>query len=444
MLNFDLDKKQLELQQKARKFALERVLPASWHYDDKDEIPLFILKEAFDQGLMNTDIPSKYGGKGFGLVEGALITEEIAAACPGIATSIFDNSLGMEPLMLCDNERAKEKYFKLMLSDFKRMCFATSEPVMGSDVSSMICKGEKTEGGYLINGTKYWVTNGGVADYMTIFATIDPKSKHEGIACFLIEKEWDGVRVGKHIPKMGQRCSNTVGLNFKNVFVPDENVLAEPGKGFVLAMQTFARTRPMIGAFAVGAARSAMDYAIHYAKKRRAFGMKLAAFQAIQFKIAEMMQKVDTSRLMVIRSAWIADQDRDPTFTASMAKFYSTESAMEVVQDAIQVMGGYGYTRLYPLEKLMRDIRLYSIYEGTSEIQRMIVAGHALGAYEPIMPSLDDIPMIRDIDLGDESQANQSAWRCRICGHMHYGDEAPEECPYCFFPESAFNKVWPL
>ena len=443
MVQFDLSPEQQELRAKVREFAIREILPASWYYDEKNDIPLFLLQKAFDAGFMNGDIPQTYGGRGFGLLDTAILTEEIAAACPGVATSIFDNSLGMAPIMLSDNEPLKERCLPLFTREFKRICFATSEPIMGSDVAGMRCKAEKQDEGYILNGTKYWITNAGVADYMTVFATIDPEKQHDGIGAFLVERGWEGVSVGAPIPKLGQRCSNTAGLNFKNVRVPKENVIAEPGKGFVLAMKTFSRTRPIIGAFAVGAARSAMEYAIDYAKKRRAFGTKVSNFEAIQFKLAEMYQKVETSRLLVWKGAWEADNGIDPTVSASISKFYATEAAMEVVNDALQIFGGYGYTKMFPVEKLLRDIRLFSIYEGTSEVQRIIVAGHVLNSYKPAMPALEDLPLIRGIDLNDPSAKDTPAWRCRMCGHIHYGEEPPEECPSCFFPKTAFKKVWP-
>jgi acyl-CoA dehydrogenase len=444
MVQFDLSPQQKELQAKVREFAIREILPASWYYDERNDIPLFLLQKAFDAGFMNSDIPLKYGGKGFGLLDTAILTEEIAAACPGVATSIFDNSLGMAPLMLCTNEPLKKKYLPIIAREFKRICFATSEPTMGSDVAGMRCKAEKQGDDYLLNGTKYWITNAGVADYLTVFATVDPDKQHEGIGAFLVEKEWEGVSVGTPIPKLGQRCSNTAGLNFKNVRVPKENIIAEPGKGFVLAMQTFSRTRPIIGAFAVGAARSAMEYAIDYAKKRRAFGTKISNFEAIQFKLAAMYQKVETSRLLVWKGAWEADNGIDPTVSASISKFYATEAAMEVVNDALQIFGGFGYTKMFPIEKLLRDIRLFSIYEGTSEVQRVIVAGYVLNSYKSIMPPLEDLPLIREIDLNNPSAKDAPAWRCRMCGHIHYGEEPPEECPSCFFPKTAFKKVWPV
>jgi len=441
MLNFSLTPEQIALRDKARRFALDEVLPVAWHYDEKDDLPLYILRKAWDEGIMNLTIPVKYGGQGRGLLESALVVEEISAACAGLATSIFDNSLGTEPLILSRNDRLRDKYLPVLAKDFKLICFATSEPLAGSDVAGMRCKAEKSGGDYILNGTKYWITNAGVADYFSIFATVDASLGHKGIAAFLVEKGQDGVTTGRPIPKMGQRSSNTAGIHLTNVRVPAENVLAQPGEGFLMAMTTFAHTRPIIGSFGVGAARSAMEMAIDYAKKRRAFGARLADFQAIDFKIAEMYQKVETARLLTWKAAWENDSGMDPTITASIAKFYATEAAFEVVSEALQILGGYGYTRLFPVEKLLRDMRLPMIYEGTSEIQRIVVSRYLLEGYRSVMPALEDFPLLAAHDVHLEKDA--VAWRCRICGHTHYGPEPPEQCPHCFFPKAAFRKVWP-
>lgn len=445
MLDFTLSKEQLDLQKKVREFAIKEILPAAWYYDEKDDLPLSVLKKAYDAGFINTDIPSKYGGKGYGLVEGAIVTEEIAAACPGFATSIFDNSLGFEPIVISDKEHIKQKYFPKILNEFKRICFATSEPGMGSDVAGVQCRAKQDGDDYILNGTKYWITNAGLADYMTVFATVDPEQKHGGICAFVVEREWDGVRVGEHIPKLGQRTSNTAAISLKNVRVPKENVLAGPGEGFVLAMKTFARTRPIIGAFAVGAARSAFEYALDYSKKRKTFGHSIKNYQAIQFKLAEMYQKVETSRLLVWKAAWEADRGIDPTISASIAKFYSTESAMEVLNDALQIFGGFGYTRMFPIEKLLRDTRLFTIYEGTSEVQRIVVAGYLLNMFQSIMPPIDEIPILRGDApfFGDEPAQGVFAYRCPVCGYVHYGEHEPDECPICFVGGKGFKKVWP-
>jgi acyl-CoA dehydrogenase len=368
MLNFSLSTEQLALQKKAREFALKEVLPLAWQFDQRDDTPLELLHKADAAGLMNTDIPKKYGGQGLGCLDAVIITEELAAACPGISTSIVDNSLGMEPLILSTND---------------------------------------------------------------------------GICAFIVEKTWEGVSAGRPIPKLGQRTSNTTAINLKNVRVPAENMLASPGEGFVLAMQTFARTRPAIGAFAMGTARSAMEFAIDHAKKRKAFGSKISDFQANQFKLAEMYQKIETSRLLVWKAAWEADVGIDPNVNASIAKMYASEAANEVVDQALQIMAGYGYTRFFPVEKLLRDVRLYRIYEGTSEVQRLILAGHVLSAYESIMPPLEELPVENESDWPNTTGKEQGAstWRCRICGYVHRSEDPPEECPYCFFPGSAFKYI---
>jgi acyl-CoA dehydrogenase len=439
MLDFTLTPEQEVLKMKAREFALRTVLPAAWRFDERDEVPLEVLREAYEAGLMNVDLPVEYGGKGMGLMEIALLTEEVAAACPGTATSIFANSLGFEPIVISGKEHIMRKYLPRIANEFKRICYATSEPSMGSDVAGMQCRARREGDDYVLNGTKYWITNAGIADYMTIFATVDPAAKHAGICAFLVERDWEGVRVGRRIPKMGQRTSNTAGIHLKNVRVPAENVLAEPGEGFVLAMKTFARTRPMIGAFAVGVMRSAMEFALDYAKKRRAFGSKLGGYQSVQFKLAEMYQKLETSRLLVWKSAWETDRGMDPTISASITKFYTTEAAMQVLNDALQIFGGYGYTKMFPIEKLLRDTRLFSIYEGTSEIQRIIVAGHLLSSYESVMPPVDEVPIL----IHEDDAGTGTAWRCPVCGFVHYGEEAPEECPYCFVGGAGFKQVWP-
>jgi acyl-CoA dehydrogenase len=440
MLGFHLTAEQMEIRKKAREFTLKEILPVAWHYDTIDDTPLPVLRRAWEAGIMNADIPVQYGGKGYGLVENVIINEELAAGCAGLATSIFDNSLGLEPLRLSTNDGLKQKYFPTLAKNFKLICFATSEPTMGSDVAGIRCQAKRQGGDYILNGTKYWITNGGLADYMSIFATVDPAKKHEGVCAFIVEKNWKGVTIGRRIPKLGQRGSNTVGIQLKDVRVPKENVLAPPGEGFVLAMKTFARTRPAIGAFAVGAARSAMEFAIDYAKRRQAFGTPIAGFQAIQHKIADMFQKVETARLSVWKAAWEADQGLDPTIAASVSKLYATEVALEVANEALQIFAGYGYTKMFPIEKILRDCRLFRIYEGTSEVQRLILSGFVLGAYQPVMPPLEDLPIHLDKDTV-EREPGTTAWRCRICGHVHYGEEPPEECPYCFFPKSAFKKV---
>jgi len=445
-MDFSVTDEQKELQAKAREFAINDILPIVHYFDEHDEMPIYVVRRAHAAGLTNLSIPKQYGGQGFGLMESAIVVEEIAAACPALGTSIFGNTLGQEPLMMSENEVAKEKYLPLFVQDPKIVSFATSEPMMGSDVASMRCKATPDGDDYILNGTKYWITNAGFADYASVFATEDPSLKHKGIGAFFVDMKADGVTVGKPIPKLGQRLSNTAAIKFTDYHVPAEDVLAPTGKGFALAMKTFGRTRPIIGAFATGAARSCMEFAIDWAKKRMVFGAKLAEMQNTQFRIAEMYQKVETMRLLVQRAAWEADQGRDPTVAASVAKMYSTEAAQEVASTALQIFAGYGYTKFYPIEEILRDLRVLPIYEGTSEVQRIVVSRYAMDAYTPAMPPLEDLPSLTaddPVEAAQDGMPEQTVWRCRICGALYYGDEPPEECEYCRFPRSSFKKVWP-
>lgn len=387
-MDFNLTEDQLALQQKAREFAINEVLPVARKYDESEEFPLDVIKKAHEQGLLNLAIPKKYGGPGYGLLDSCIVVEEISSACPGIATSIFDNNLGAEPIAIGGNEEQKQRIFTELLNEPKLIAFATSEPSMGSDVAGMKCLATKDGDDFILNGLKFWITNGGHADYITIFATVDPEKKHRGIAAFIVPTQTEGVKLGKHIPKLGQRSSNTVSVGLKDVRVKKENVLAKPGRGFVLGMQTFAHTRPAIGAFAVGCARSAMEYAIDYAKKRETFGRSIEKYQAIQFKIAEMYKDIEAARLLTYKAAWEADQGKDNNLSSAIAKAFASDVAMKVTTEAIQIFGGYGYLRTNPVEKLFRDAKLYQIYEGTSEIQRIVISRFVLNQYKHAMPTL--------------------------------------------------------
>ncbi|MFX1365642.1 MAG: acyl-CoA dehydrogenase family protein [Promethearchaeota archaeon] len=387
-MEFMLTEEQKTLQKKAREFAINEVLPVARKYDESEEFPLPVIKKAWEEKLLNLGIPKKYGGSGFGLIDSCIVVEEISSACPGIATSIFDNNLGAEPIVIGGNEEQKQRILTELINEFKLIAFATSEPMMGSDVAGMKCKAEKDGDEYILNGNKFWITNGGYADYITVFATVDPEKKHKGICAFIVDTKSEGVKLGKHIPKLGQRSSNTVSVGLKNVRIPEENVLAKPGRGFVLAMQTFAHTRPAIGAFAVGCARSAMEYSIDYAQKREAFGRPIGNYQAIQEKIANMYKDIEAARLLTYKAAWEADQGMDNNLSSSIAKAFASDVVMNVTTEAIQIFGGYGYLRTYPVEKLFRDAKLYQIYEGTSEIQRIVISRFVMKQYEHAMPFL--------------------------------------------------------
>jgi len=387
-MDFNLTEEQKALQQKARDFAIREVLPVARKYDESEEFPLPVIKKAWEEKLLNLGIPRKYGGQGYGLLDACLVVEEMSSACPGMATSIFDNNLGAEPIVIGGNEEQKERILGELINEPKLIAFATSEPTMGSDVAGMKCRAEKDGEEYILNGAKFWITNGGYADYITVFATADPEKKHKGIGAFIVDTKTEGVKLGKHIPKLGQRSSNTVAVALKNVRIPKENVLAKPGRGFVLGMQTFAHTRPAIGAFAVGCARSAMEYSIDYAQKREAFGRPIANYQVIQEKIANMYKDIEAARLLTYKAAWEADQGLDNNMSSAIAKAFASDVAMNVTTEAVQIYGGYGYLRTYPVEKLFRDAKLYQIYEGTSEIQRIIISRFAMKKYEHAMPSV--------------------------------------------------------
>jgi acyl-CoA dehydrogenase len=387
-MDFMLTEEEKLLQKKAREFAIREVLPVARKYDESEEFPLPVIKKAWEQGLLNSEIPKEYGGPGLSLLSSCIVVEEISSACPGIATSIFDNNLGAEPIIIGGNEEQKQRILGHLVNEFKLIAFATSEPTMGSDVAGMQCRAEKDGEEFILNGTKFWITNGGFADYITVFATIDPEKKHKGIAAFIVDTKTEGVKLGKHIPKLGQRSSNTVSVGLKNVRIPKENVLAKPGRGFVLAMQTFAHTRPAIGAFAVGCARSAMEYSIDYAHKRETFGRPIGNYQVIQEKIANMYKDIEAARLLTYKAAWETDQGKDNNLSSSIAKAFASDVVMNVTTEAVQIFGGYGYLRTYPVEKLFRDAKLYQIYEGTSEIQRIVISRFVMNQYEHAMPFL--------------------------------------------------------
>ncbi|MFX1302292.1 MAG: acyl-CoA dehydrogenase family protein [Promethearchaeota archaeon] len=387
-MDFMLTEEQKALQKKTREFAIREVLPVARKYDESEEFPLPVIKKAWEEGLLNLGIPKEYGGPGYGLLSSCIVVEEISSACPGIATSIFDNNLGAEPIVIGGNEEQKQRILSELINEFKLIAFATSEPTMGSDVAGMKCLAEKDGDEYILNGTKFWITNGGFADYISVFATVDPEKKHKGIAAFIVDTKSEGVKLGKHIPKLGQRSSNTVSVVLKDVRIPKKNVLAKPGRGFVLAMQTFAHTRPAIGAFACGCARSAMEYSIDYAQKRETFGRPIGNYQVIQQKIADMYKDIEAARLLTYKAAWEADQGMDNNLSSSIAKAFASDVAMNVTTEAIQIFGGYGYLRTYPVEKLFRDAKLYQIYEGTSEIQRIVISRFVMKNYEHVMPFL--------------------------------------------------------
>jgi acyl-CoA dehydrogenase len=388
MVDFKLTDGQQEIQTKARKFAQEYMIPYAHYYDKTGEFPRPIIQKCWEEGLMNLSIPKEYGGLGLGSIEQCITVEEMAAGCAGMTTSIYVNTLGAEPILVAGTDEQKEKYLRPLTEDLKFASFACSEPSMGSDVAGIQTRVKKEGSNYVLNGSKFWITNAPHADYFTVFASLDPSKRHKALCAFIVDADTPGVKTGRPVEKMGHRASTTSSVKFRDAKVPEENILGGEGKGFGIAMKTFAMTRPSIAAFATGLARAAMEYARDYVNKREVFTQKLREFEVIQFKLAEMFMKIEASRTLYLKAAWTTDNVGDATIPASVAKAFATDVAMETASEALQIHGGYGYIDQYPLEKLFRDAKLYQIYEGTSEVQRLILGRHVLSGYEPAMEKI--------------------------------------------------------
>jgi acyl-CoA dehydrogenase len=377
-MDFSLTDEQRELQKLARDFAGKEITPKAAHHDETGDFPWEIARKAWDIGLMNTHIPEEYGGLGLGVFEGCLIGEEIAAACSGIGTAMEANQLAEAPVIVGGSEEQKKKWLGMMTDEFKLAAYAVTEPNAGSDVQGLKTTARKVGTEYVLNGSKMWITSAGVADWYFVVALTDPSRGARGMSAFIVPRETPGVAVGKKEPTMGQRASDTRGITFTDVVVPEANRVGGEGRGWFLAMKAFEHTRPVVAAAAVGVARAALEHAIRYAKERQAFGRPIAQQQAIAFMIAEMARDIEASRLLVWRAAWKIDSGHGSLLDAAYAKLMAADTCMRVTTDAVQVFGGYGYSREYPVEKLMRDAKVFQIYEGTSQIQRHIIAGEVL------------------------------------------------------------------
>ncbi|RMG98727.1 MAG: acyl-CoA dehydrogenase [Deltaproteobacteria bacterium] len=378
MFDLTLTEEQQGFVETARRFARERIIPVAPKYDESAEFPMDVFREAFDVGLMNVEIPEAYGGLGLSTLEGCMIAEELAYGCAAIATSIMCNHLGALPLLIAGSEAQKQKYLTALTEDLRFISYACSEPEAGSDVAGMRTRLTRDGNGWRLTGQKRWITNAGHAAFFTGFATIDPAARHKGITAFVIPADRDGVSVGKKENKLGQRASETCDVIFEDVPLTDDDLLGEPGGGFAIAMETFDKSRPMIAAQCAGLIRRAADESKAYALERKTFGKPIAQHQAVQFMIAEMVMAYEATRLLYMKAAWEVDQGIRRSSTSSIAKAMGADLAMKCTTDAVQVFGGYGYTKEYPVEKLMRDAKLMQIYEGTSQIQRMVVAKNFL------------------------------------------------------------------
>ena len=377
-MEFGLTDEQLVLQETARRFAQDEIAPIAAKYDQSGEFPREVIRRAWELGLSSTVVPPENGGLGLASVDQCLITEEVAWGCSGIGTSVMANDLGLTPIVVAGTDEQKKHWLAPCAEEFKLIAFCLSESNAGSDVAGLQLKAEKVGDGYKLNGTKQWITNGGEADLYTVFATLDPSQRHAGITGFVVPADAPGISHGKKEDKMGQRASDTRVVNFDDVHVPADQRLGAEGEGFKVAMQTLDRTRPPIGALATGIARRALEESVAYAKERKAFGAPIGGFQAVQFMLADMAKEVEAGRLLTLQSAWMLDQGKRASKYSSFAKCFATDTAMRVTTDAVQVFGGNGYTKEYPVEKLMRDAKLMQIYEGTNQIQRLVIARELL------------------------------------------------------------------
>lgn len=379
MVDFSLSEEHRSLVETVRRFTKERITPIAAECDRESRFPMEVFKDAWELGLINPTIPAEYGGAGMGEFENTLMCEEFAYGCTGIETSFLANGLALTPIKLGGSEEQKKKYFGKLLAEPIMASYATSEPDAGSDVAGLKTRFTKHGDDYVLNGQKCWITNASYASFYVIFATSNPEARHRGIAAFIVDRDTPGLRVGKKEDKLGQRASDTAQVFLDEVVVPKENLLAPEGKGFKLAMETFNQTRPDISAAATGLMRRCLDECVAYAKERKTFGTPIANHQLIQWMIAEMAIRVEATRLLYQKAAWNLDNGvRDP-IVSSLAKAYGADSAMQTAVDAVQVFGGNGFVKEYPVEKLMRDAKVLQIYEGTSQIQRLVIAKQVLG-----------------------------------------------------------------
>jgi acyl-CoA dehydrogenase len=378
MPSFAFTDEQQQLIETAREFARKEIVPVAGELDEAGTFPKEICRKGWDTGLMNCELPEAYGGLGLSCLSHCLVLEEISYGCTGVNTTMAGNALGAMPILIAGTDEQKKEYFGRLLAAPIFAAYCCSEPDAGSDVAGMKTRFKKVGSDYVITGQKRWITNGGVADFYTVFARAEGTERHKGITCFVVDRAAPGVSVGKKENKMGQRCSNTTDVLFEEVKVPAKNVVGVEGEGFKVAMRTFDRTRPWIAAGAAGIIRRALDESRRYALERKTFGAVIGQHQAVQFMLAEMAIAYESTRLLCHKAAWSIDEGKTDSIVSSYAKAYGADAAMRVATDAVQIFGGYGYTKEYPVEKLMRDAKLLQIYEGTSQIQRMVIARNVL------------------------------------------------------------------
>ena len=378
MLWFHLSDEQRMIRDLARDFAEKEIRPLAPEYDQSGEFPWPLVRKAQKVEMMNLNIPEEYDGPELGVLEECIVNEELAYACSGIQTALMLNGLAAWPLLLAGSEEQKEKYLTRLTQEGQMAAYALTEPDAGSDVAGLTARAARQGDVYILNGSKTWITNAPVADFYVVFAKTDPAGRHKGLSCFLVERGWEGVTVGDPLQKLGQHAAHTGELFFEDVRIPAENRLGNEGDGFMIAMRVFDRSRPSVSAAAVGVARRALDESVRYATERIAFGKPIGYQQGVSFKLAEMATNIEAARLLVWQAAWLVDNGLPNAKYAAFAKSFAADTVMNATVEAVQVFGGNGYSREYPVEKLMRDAKIYQIYEGTSEIQRVIIGRELL------------------------------------------------------------------
>ena len=372
-----LTDEQRDLQAMFRDFARKEIVPISAEYDEKGEFPHEVFKKAVQMGLTSLGIPAQYGGGGEGALTGSLLSEELGYADAGFAVAVGACNLAIIPVMMGGSEAQIQQVADIMLQG-GMAAFCLTEAAAGSDAAALRTTATKDGDEYIINGTKAFITNGGVADIYTVFATVDRSLGHKGVTAFLVPRDLPGVSAGKEENKMGIRLSNTTEVVFEDVRIPAKNVIGEVGKGMRIALGTLNRTRAQGAAAAVGLSQRALDESIAYAKVRTTFGCPIIKNQAIQFMLADMETKLNAARGLVYNAAWMMDNGEKADKAASMAKYYAAEAAIDIVNKALQLFGGYGYSREYAIERIYRDVRVCSIYEGSSQVQQIVISGQML------------------------------------------------------------------
>jgi acyl-CoA dehydrogenase len=373
-ISFELTDEQKMLQKMARDFAENEIIPVAEHHDRTGDFPIDVINKGRQLGLVNLNIPLEYGGPGATVFEECLAGEELAYGCSGISTAMSVNNLSSLPVLIGGTEAQKAYWLgERMVDQGHLAAYCVTEPGAGSNVVGMQTRAERVNGHYVINGSKIFISNVNYANFYTVFAVTNASAKHKGMSCFIIERDAPGITVSKHFDKLGQRAADTAEIVFENVEVPAENRIGEEGMGFMLAMHVFDHSRPGVAAGAVGVARRALEESVKYAKSRETFGQPIWQHQAIGHKIADMAINIEAARLLVWQAAWMVDHGVANPKLIAAAKAFAADMAMQVTVDAVQVFGGYGFMKEYPVEKLMRDVKVFQIYEGTSEIQRNVI-----------------------------------------------------------------------